>query len=242
MGRKLVIGDIHGARRALEQIFERAAVTTNDKLIFLGDYVDGWSQSPEVLDFLIEIQPVYNCIFIRGNHDDLLFNWLKTNEHNEQWQQHGGELTMSRYATIHGSRREAHQEFLEKLEDYYLDDKNRLFVHAGFTSQHGVDREYFDRMFYWDRTLWETALALDEKLGREDDLYPKRFNQYHEIFIGHTPVTRIGETIPVNKANIWNADTGAAFKGPLTVMDADTKEYWQSEPVYKLYPEESGRN
>jgi serine/threonine protein phosphatase 1 len=97
-------------------------------------------------------------------------------------------------------------------------------------------------MFYWDRTLWETALALDPSLHVEDPLYPKRFTHYKEIFIGHTPVTRIGQTVPVQKANIWNVDTGAAFKGPLTIMDAGTKEYWQSDPVHELYPEEVGRN
>ena len=40
MTRTLVIGDIHGGLRALHQIMERAKVTANDKLIFLGDYVD----------------------------------------------------------------------------------------------------------------------------------------------------------------------------------------------------------
>jgi len=43
-------------------------------------------------------------------------------------------------------------------------------------------------------------------------------------------------------ANVWNVDTGAAFKGPVTIMDADTKEFWQSDFVYTLYPEENGRN
>jgi hypothetical protein len=52
----------------------------------------------------------------------------------------------------------------------------------------------------------------------------------------------MGSTVPVNFANVWNIDTGAAFKGPLSIIDADTKEVWQSEPVYKLYPSEMGRN
>ena len=52
--RTLVIGDIHGGLRALHQIMERAKVTAEDQLIFLGDFVDGWSQSPDVLDFLID--------------------------------------------------------------------------------------------------------------------------------------------------------------------------------------------
>ena len=44
MGRTYVIGDIHGAQKALEQAIKRAALQKDDKLIFLGDYVDGWSQ------------------------------------------------------------------------------------------------------------------------------------------------------------------------------------------------------
>jgi peptide methionine sulfoxide reductase MsrA len=45
-------------------------------------------------------------------------------------------------------------------------------------------------------------------------------------------------TEPVQRACIWNVDTGAAFKGPLTIMDIDTKDFWQSEPLHQLYFEE----
>ena len=72
--------------------------------------------------------------------------------------------------------------------------------------------------------------------------YPKRLTLYKEIYIGHTPVSRIQKTTPVQMANVWNVDTGAAFKGPLTIMDVDTKEFWQSEPLPSLYPTEKGRN
>ena len=242
MSRTLVIGDIHGSYRALVQVLERAELTAKDHLIFLGDFVDGWGQSPEVIDYLINLKASHRCIFMRGNHDDLLLSWLRDGEYTEQWFTHGGQLTTEKYKTLNEDKRQLHILFLESLEDYYLDSDNRLFVHAGFTNLNGVKHEYFTRMFYWERTLWETALCLDTKLNREDPLYPKRFTLYKEIFIGHTPVTRIGETVPVNRANVWNVDTGAAFKGPLTVMDADTKEYWQSDPVYTLYPEENGRN
>jgi serine/threonine protein phosphatase 1 len=106
----------------------------------------------------------------------------------------------------------------------------------------GVNYEYFPKLFYWDRTLWETALALNENLKQDSPLYPKRFTLYNEIYIGHTPVTRIEQTIPIQKACIWNVDTGAAFKGPLTIMDVDSKIFWQSEPLNQLYPTEKGRN
>jgi serine/threonine protein phosphatase 1 len=240
--RTLVIGDIHGGLRALHQIFERAKVTTNDQLIFLGDYVDGWSQSPEVLDFLISLNQQQNCIFIRGNHDDLLHSWLNESKDNELWYKHGGESTVLAYVDVKMDKKQSHVEFLKTLQNYHLDDRNRLFIHAGFTNLNGIDFEYFPKSFYWDRTLWETVLALDKNMKTSDLSYPKRLLLYDEIYIGHTPVTRINQTIPIQKANVWNLDTGAAFKGPLTIMDIDTKEFWQSEPLPNLYPNEKGRN
>ncbi len=245
MNRTLVIGDIHGGLRALHQIMERANVSKKDTLIFLGDYVDGWSQSPLVLDYLIEIKEKQNCIFIRGNHDELLLNWLMDDSDNfdeNMWFKHGGEATVIAYSTISETTKRKHIKFLKSLQNYHLDDKNRLFIHAGFTNMNGVLYEYFSKLFYWDRTLWETATALDEKLEKTSWFYPKRLTLYHEIYIGHTPVIRIGKTIPIKKACIWNVDTGAAFKGPLTIMDIDSKEFWQSEPVNNLYPTEKGRN
>jgi serine/threonine protein phosphatase 1 len=46
----------------------------------------------------------------------------------------------------------------------------------------------------------------------------------------------------MNKCNVWDMDTGAAFSGRITVMDIDTKRYWQSDLVEDLYPGEAGRN
>jgi serine/threonine protein phosphatase 1 len=240
--RTLVIGDIHGGLHALHQIMERANVTIKDTLIFLGDYVDGWSQSPQVIDYLIELQKKQNCICIRGNHDDLLLEWLNKSTDNLMWYKHGGEATVIAYETVDAETKLKHVEFLQSLDNFHLDEQNRLFVHAGFTNMNGVNFEYFPGLFYWDRTLWETALALDKTMNPDDLFYPKRFTLYDEIYIGHTPVSRIGKTIPVQKACVWNLDTGAAFKGPLTIMDVDTKEYWQSEPLMTLYPNEKGRN
>lgn len=245
MSRTLVIGDIHGGLRALHQIIERANVTQNDTLIFLGDYVDGWSQSPDVIDYLIEIKEHQNCIFIKGNHDELLLDWLQNKNENideSMWFKHGGEATVIAYSKVSQSTINKHIVFLKSLENYFLDDQNRLFIHAGFTNMNGIAYEYFPKLFYWDRTLWETALALNETIDKDSVYYPRRFLLYKEIFIGHTPVTKIGETIPIQKACIWNVDTGAAFKGPLTIMDVDSKEFWQSEPLPNLYPTEKGRN
>jgi hypothetical protein len=56
-----------------------------------------------------------------------------------------------------------HVDFL-LLKDYYLDEKNRLFCSRGFTNMNGVTYEFFPKLFYWDRTLWETALSLDQRI------------------------------------------------------------------------------
>ena len=117
-----------------------------------------------------------------------------------------------------------------------------MFIHAGFTNVKGVEHEYFEAMYYWDRTLWETALSLNPNLKITDDFYPNRFKLYDEIYIGHTPVTRIGEQVPIQKACIWNVDTGAAFHGKLTIMNVDTKEFFQSDALPDLYLDENGRN
>lgn len=242
MKRTLVIGDIHGGLRALHQILEKASVNKEDTLIFLGDYVDGWSESPQVIDFLIGLSQKQMCIFIRGNHDELLLNWLQSYRDNPLWFEHGGQATVLAYANVDKTTKQKHIEFLLNLVNYYLDSSNRLFVHAGFTNLNGVNHEYFPKMFYWERTLWEMAVSLDKSMSSEDVLYPKRLKLYKEIYIGHTPVTRIDKTTPVQMANVWNIDTGAAFLGPLTILDIDTKEYWQSDALPLLYPEEKGRN
>ena len=243
--KKFVIGDIHGGLKALLQVLKKINCDENYTLIFLGDYVDGWSESPAVLDFLIELQKKQPCVFIRGNHDELLLDWLLGNNENideKLWFQHGGEATVLSYQNINAETKEKHIQFLQSLQDYYLDDKNRLFIHAGFTNMKGVEHEFFKPLFYWDRTLWETALAIDNQLSKDAITYPLRLKIYNEIFIGHTPVTKIDETNPVNKACVWNVDTGAAFKGKLTIMDVDTKEFWQSDSLPELYPTEKGRN
>ncbi len=242
MIRTLVIGDIHGGMRAVKQIFERAKVTASDTLIFLGDYVDGWSEAVEVLDFLMDLKTKQNCIFLRGNHDDLLFKWLSESQDNLMWYQHGGEATVKAYLDISDSKKQSHIDFLKSLQNFYVDDQNRLFVHAGFANMNGAAQEYYPRFLYWDRTLWEMVLCMDPNLEKSSPYYPTRLQLYNEIFIGHTPTTRIGFSEPQKRNIVWNVDTGAAFKGKLTIMDVTTKQFWQSDCLDELYPDEKGRN
>jgi serine/threonine protein phosphatase 1 len=240
--RTLVIGDIHGGLKALVQVLDRAAVSAGDTLIFLGDYVDGWSESAEVIEYVMKLSEKQPCVFIKGNHDVWCEDWLQTGHADRTWLFHGGQATAKSYAAVDTLTRQVHLNFLENMKLYEIDEQNRLFIHAGFTSMHGPQKEFHSSNFSWDRTLWEMALTLDKSITRNSLLFPKRLKLFHEIYIGHTPTLYYNETIPMNGCNVWNIDTGAAFTGPLTIMDIDTKEFWQSDLVKDLYPGEMGRN
>lgn len=239
--RTLVVGDIHGGYKALLQVIERAKVTPEDYIIFLGDYADGWSQTPQVLDFLISFEKTHQTTFIKGNHDDLCEQFLRGKTMQEKWFVHGGKATFDAYQNIDNQTKKRHLEFISKMKLYVLDAQNRLFLHAGFTNLRGIEHEYFQESFFWDRTLWETAMATPEKESSADILFPKRLELYKEIFIGHTPTVRFGQYQPMRRHSVWNVDTGAAFDGSITIMDIETKEFWQSDAVKSLYPNEKGR-
>ena len=241
--RTFAIGDIHGGLKALIQVLNKLEVKDDDKIIFMGDYVDGWSESAQVIEFLLNLSQKIDCIFIKGNHDVWCQNWLKNNKDvNPSWYIHGGKETMESYDGFSESDKKQHLIFFENMVMYYLDDQNRLFLHAGFTSMHGVEKESYPHKFCTDRTLWEMALAMDKKIDINHYLYPKRLKHYKEIYIGHTPTTNYNEAKPMNAVNVWNIDTGAAFKGKVTGMNIGTKVFFQSDNLPGLYPDEIGRN
>ena len=242
MKRTLVIGDIHGGLRALKQVLQRAYVTPDDRLVFLGDLVDGWSESAQVVDYVMELALQQECIFIKGNHDEWCEEWLRTGQADSRWLPHGGIETVQSYEGYDLVRKDKHLAFIAGMNYYEIDLENRLFIHAGFTSMHGPHAEFHASNFSWDRTLWEMALTMDKQLTKESPYYPKRLKLFSEIFIGHTPTQYYNCEVPMNGANVWNIDTGAAFKGRLSVMDIHSKEYWQSERLTDLYPGEKGRN
>ena len=240
--RTLAIGDIHGGLRALIQVMERAAVSDGDTMIFLGDYVDGWSESAQTIEYLSDLSEKQSCIFIKGNHDEWCEEWLRSGRGEEVWLFHGGRETLNSYDTFNDDRKQRHLNFFEQMKLYHIDEQNRLFIHAGFTSMHGPQKEVYSSNFTWDRTLWEVAITTNKRLKKTSLFYPKRLKLFHEIYIGHTPTLYYGVGVPMQGCNVWNIDTGAAFTGKLSIMDADTKEFWQSEAVQNLYPGERGRN
>ena len=134
MGRTLVIGDIHGYAAALDAVLEQAAPTKEDRLIFLGDYTDRGPDSRGVIDRLLALETSNDCVFIGGNHDEMMRESIAGREDPGMWLGFGGDATLRSYAP--DGRRIAmesvpaeHLGFLARLVDYHETD-DTIFVHA----------------------------------------------------------------------------------------------------------------
>ena len=225
--RTLVLGDLHGGYKALLQCFDRSGFANGrDRLIFLGDAVDGWSQGPECVE---ELRGVRNLIYLLGNHDFWTMDWFINGAKPRMWISQGGLATMKAYRSrqwinIHSE----HLKFMRKASLHFIDEENRLFVHGGIDPGLPLEKQQ-ESTFIWDRRLFD---SIDGVPG------------FEEVFIGHTPTIFADTTKPLNYGgndNIWRMDTGAGWYGKLSIMDVETKEYWQSDVVRELYPDERGR-
>lgn len=239
MGRILVLGDQHGALKAVKQVLERCKFNPNeDLLINLGDVVDRGAESAELVQFYIDLSEecLYKPLFIRGNHDLFCHEWLRGGIPKMEWLMQGGKATVESYINTGYINEESHLNFFNEMFDFYIDTKNRGYVHAGFTSPKGLGNERFVKNYYWDRSLW--SFANTEHNTFEFEARIEIFNVHEEVFIGHTPTLILNETVPIKRCNFWNLDTGAGYaEGRLTIMDTNSKEIWQSDIIEELYPD-----
>lgn len=238
-----VIGDLHGGYRGLMECLSLVDFDyENDKLISVGDLCDGWSETHLIFK---EVYKIKNFIHVIGNHDEWSLRGLtRSNKlgelmYNQAWLSQGGQATKKSYLLLDDSGKEKFIQLLKAALPYYVDEKNRLYVHAGYDRNLSVKNPKYtpewERVsgdLWWDREMWD---GLNRGFNLEDSRYDK-------VFIGHTPTLSKGTSKPMNVGNVWNVDTGAAFYGPVTIMDVDTNEFWQSDYVFRLYPEERGRN
>lgn len=61
-------GDIHGHLGKLEALINKLPLTADDRLIFLGDYIDRGPDSRGVISLLLQIKEQYDCVFLLMNH------------------------------------------------------------------------------------------------------------------------------------------------------------------------------
>jgi serine/threonine protein phosphatase 1 len=226
MPRTFVLGDIHGAYRALQQCLERSAFDfKNDHLIFLGDVADGWPETRACIDELLKIEKL---TFVLGNHDFWTLDWMENNTREEIWLDQGGKATIESYKD--GMVPQQHLQLLKNAVPYYLKNQ-KLFVHAGIDPHVPLEKQTL-QMLLWDRNFARLALTLYQKVS------DGKITTFDEVYIGHTPVPY---PKPIQSLEVWFLDTGAGWSGVLSMMNIETKEVFSSDPVPSLYPGVQGR-
>ena len=199
------IGDVHGCARTLDALLERladdagGALGPRDVLVFVGDYVDRGPSSPQVLDRMVELEAASvrgagpTCVFLRGNHDQMMLDYAEGVGDADLWWVNGGRTTLAAYEA-RGDRRlpPEHVEFLRRPE-LVADGEGFAFVHAGLDPRKSVADNLADpdpRIALWTREHLDADLSKWEK----------------PVVCGHTPVAE-----PIDTEHLLAIDTGAVF-------------------------------
>lgn len=245
-----VMGDIHGGYKALQQCLQRAGFDyERDRLIQLGDITDGYE---EVFACVEELLKIRHLVPIRGNHDEWFYQFLRSGLHPQLWAQ-GGEGTLRSYLAAAGKQDQipayglihplalkpgevppSHHEFFGRQRLWYIDAERNCFVHAGFDRHHDFGSQ-LPQEYYWNRELWLEALSWEATNRGKKTAGFRMATRFRAVFIGHTRTIMWGTDRPMQAANVHNLDTGGGGGGRLTIMNVQTKQYWQSDPVDELY-------
>lgn len=215
------IGDIHGRADLLDRLLrdielDAAAIhgVARRTLVFVGDYVDRGPDSRGVVDRLLTGPPSgFDAVFLRGNHEAFLLDFLRRPDALSLWLYNGAAETLASYGldvsdtalrqADAGTWRDRfverlpqdHRAFYEALAlsavigDY-------LFVHAGVRPGVPLDRQDPGDLM-WIR---EAFLESRRSFG-------------HMVVHGHTPGSE-----PVTRPNRIGIDTGAWMTGRLTAL------------------------
>jgi len=224
-GRRIyTIGDIHGRADLLSELLVRidddlrARPTIDSVQVFLGDYIDRGPNSRQVIDLLISRQRRRDVLFLKGNHEDCLLQFLRDPTVLPAWQSIGGVYTLLSYGVMptRGDDPESQHKVSIALREAMPDSHRRFigglalsftcgdffFVHAGVRPGIPLQRQS-QRDLLWIR---------DDFLLHEED--------FGKVVVhGHTPIYK-----PEIRSNRINIDTGAYATGQLTclVLEGDS--------------------
>lgn len=73
------ISDIHGCIEELKKKMEQVDLTGNNRIVFLGDYIDYGDSSYLVLKYLWDLQKKYGAekvVVLKGNHEQMFLDWI----------------------------------------------------------------------------------------------------------------------------------------------------------------------
>lgn len=135
--RVYVVGDVHGRVELLTRLLETIRHDASREhasrrvLIFLGDYVDRGPQSRQVIELLLaDPAPEFETVFLKGNHESWLLEFLKNAQVGEHWIAGGGWATLHSYG-VEKPVRALTAESLDSLRKAFaavFPDQHRTFL------------------------------------------------------------------------------------------------------------------
>ncbi len=221
------VGDIHGEREKLEALLASLPLRPGDRFVFTGDYVDRGPDSHGVVERLIELSEQHPCVFLMGNHESMLLDFLgwkgRAYFAGDAFLANGGARTLASYGyfdcdgpcPLHFRLPPTHEKFFRALRLWHLEG-DYLFVHAGLAPAQ----------------LAEGDVDFALRRARPDDLLWRRdtWDQPHRlsrtIVYGHTPAP--DHAVRWNPPFSIGIDTGATFGGPLTAIRLPDETLFQT--------------
>ena len=209
MQKIFVVGDIHGCMDKLRALIEKIPINiARDQLVFIGDYIDRGRRSVEVVDYLIDLKKrIPDTIFLKGNHEDMLENYLDGSDR-FTYLLNGGQQTLDAYLNRSNNPEEfpvpaEHLEFFSSLHLYYQTD-DYIFVHAGLRKKVPLEKQ--------DKT---------DLLWIRDEFIYSDFDFGKLVIFGHTPFKE-----PLVRTNKIGIDTGAVYGNRLTCVQLPDMEFY----------------
>ncbi len=167
MSRLIGISDIHGEYEKLRSVLDKICLKQDDTIVFMGDYIDRGAKSREVVDEIISLQNICNCVYLIGSHEYAMLHADIDDYYHYLFWNYGGDATVKSYGSYENIMK-IHGEFFNSLKSYYIFD-NYLFVHAGIRV--GVPLE--------DQDLTDMVYIRSE-------FYRKKHCLPYKIIFGHT--------------------------------------------------------
>lgn len=207
-----VVGDIHGHRIALETLLAALPFGEDDRLVFLGDYVDKGPDVRATLDLLCRLSTRANTIFLRGNHDRMLIDAHRSADGFALWECLAGSAPLGSYGEgpVHETIRKipaTHWDFLERTCVDFFETEDFIFVHGGIRPDRAPAEEEAERL------QWTTlSAAAAHSSGRT-------------VICGHSAneagrIVDLGHTICL--------DTGITKGGWLTGLELGSFDFHQA--------------